>query len=161
MYLWVKRRMNRWAAVAGCALAVTAAAASGNANDLCGTTVLADLTLEHNLVCTGTALVAGADGVRIDLDGHTITGSGTGAGVLIVGRRGVWVVGGHIENFTAGVQLNNSSGVVVKQMTFVGNGAAAQESELRRNLHSHFHREEEADHPRARWVGELGRRYFA
>lgn len=122
MYLRVKRRIDRWAAAAGCALAVTAAAASGNANDLCGTTVLADLTLEHDLVCTGTALVAGADGIRIDLDGHTITGSGTGAGVLIAGRRGVWVVGGHIENFTAGVQLNNSSGVVVKHMTFVGNG---------------------------------------
>ena len=46
-------------------------------------------------------------------------------------------------------------------VTFVGSGVGAQESELRKNLHSHFHREEGAGHPHARWVGELGRRYFA
>jgi nitrous oxidase accessory protein NosD len=114
--------MNRWAAVAGCALAVTASAASGAANELCGATVFADLTLEQDLTCSGTALVAGADGIRIDLAGHAISGTGTGAGVLIVGRRGVWVVGGRIENFVAGVRVNSSSGVVVKHMTFVGNG---------------------------------------
>ncbi len=45
-------------------------------------------------------------------------------------------------------------------VTFVGSGAAAQEPEIRGALGSHFFREE-ADHPRARWVGELGRRYFA
>ena len=116
------RRTRRWTAVVRCVLAVTATAASGTANDLCGTTVLADLKLDHDLVCSGTALVAGADGVRIDLAGHTITGPGNGAGILIAGRRGVWVVGGRIENFTAGVQVNSSSGVVVKNMTFAANG---------------------------------------
>ena len=117
-----RRQMSRWTAAAGCALAVTATAASVTANDVCGTTVLADLTLDHDLACSGTALVVGADGVRIDLAGHTITGPGTGAGILIVGRRGVWVVGGRIENFTAGVQVNSASGVVVKHMTFAANG---------------------------------------
>lgn len=138
MHLEVKRHVNRWAAAAGCALAVTAAA-SGTTSDLCGSTVLADLTLEHDLACTGTALVAGADGIRIDLAGHTITGPGTGAGVLIVGRRGVWVTGGQISNFTAGVLVNNSSGVVIKHMTLAGNGegvdlqAAARETTIREN----------------------------
>lgn len=122
MYLGASRQTNRWTAAVGCALAVTATAASVTANDLCGTTVLADLRLDHDLACGATALVVGADGVRIDLAGHTITGPGTGAGILIVGRRGVWVVGGRIENFTAGVQVNSSSGVVVKHMTFAANG---------------------------------------
>lgn len=113
-YVWV---------AAVCAMAVTAAtAASGTSNDLCGTTVLADVTLDHDLTCTGNALAVGADGVRIDLAGHTITGTGPGAGVLIVGRRGVWVTGGHIEGFIAGVLVNNSSGVVIKHMTFSNNG---------------------------------------
>lgn len=122
MHLGFERQVKTWAAAAGCALAVTAAAASGTASDLCGSTVLDDLELDHDLVCTGTALVVGADGVKINLAGHTITGPGSGAGVLIVGRQDVSVVGGRIENFTAGVQVNNSSGVVVKHMAFAGNG---------------------------------------
>jgi nitrous oxidase accessory protein NosD len=122
MDLKVKRHMNLWAAAAGCALAVIAATASGAASDLCGATVVGDLTLHHDLTCTGNGLVVGADGVRIDLAGHTITGAGTGAGVLIVGRSGVWVTGGQITNFTAGVLVNNSSGVVIKHMTLSSNG---------------------------------------
>lgn len=122
MYLEVKRHVNRWAIIVGCTLAVTAAAPPATTSDLCGTTILADLTLDHDLTCTGTALVAGADGIWINLAGHTITGPGSSAGVLIVGRRGVWVTGGQITNFTAGVQINNSSGVVIKHMTFSGNG---------------------------------------
>ncbi|MGH9219859.1 MAG: right-handed parallel beta-helix repeat-containing protein [Vicinamibacterales bacterium] len=122
MYLGAKRFINGWAAAAGCALVLTVTAAAGTTSDLCGTTVLADLTLDHDLTCPGTALVVGADGVRIDLAGHTIAGSGPGAGVLIVGRNGVWVSGGRIEGFVAGVQVNNSTGVVVKHMTFTANG---------------------------------------
>ena len=117
----VKHGVLQWAAAA-CALAVMGTAASATSNDLCGSTVTDDLKLDHDLTCTGNALVVGADGVRIDLAGHTITGAGTGAGVLIAGRRGVWVIGGQIENFTAGVLVNNSSGVVIKHMTFSGNG---------------------------------------
>jgi nitrous oxidase accessory protein NosD len=118
----VKRRIRRGVAAAACALAVTGAGASGTVNDLCGTTVVDDLRLEHDLTCTGTALVVGADGVRIDLAGHSITGAGPGAGVLIAGRSGVWVTGGHIEGFIAGVIVNSSSGVVIKHMTFSNNG---------------------------------------
>jgi len=135
----VKRHINEWAAAAGCALAVTAAAASGAASDLCGATVVGDLTLDHDLTCTGDALVLGADGVRIDLAGHTITGAGTGAGVRIVGRSGVWVTGGQITNFTAGVLVNNSTGVVIKHMTLSGNGegvdlqAAARGTTIKEN----------------------------
>jgi nitrous oxidase accessory protein NosD len=139
MYLDVKRQMNQWAAAAGYALVVTAAAASGAASDLCGAIVVGDLTLHHDLTCTGDALVVGADGVRIDLAGHTITGAGTGAGVRIVGRSGVWVTGGQITNFTAGVLVNNSSGVVIKHMTLSGNGegvdlqAAARGTTIKEN----------------------------
>jgi parallel beta-helix repeat protein len=123
MYRKAKPNVKRWAAVAGCVVAVTAAAAaSGTGNDLCGPTVMDDLKLDHDLVCPGTALIAGADGIRIDLAGHTITGPGSGFGVSIMGRSGVTVKGGQIENFTAGVLVNNSSGVVIKHMTFSGNG---------------------------------------
>jgi nitrous oxidase accessory protein NosD len=122
MYLELRRQVNRWAAAAGCALAVSAAAAPGSVDDLCGTMVVGDLTLDHDLTCSGDALVVGADGVRIDLAGHTITGTGTGAGVRIEGQHGVWVTGGQITNFTAGVLVNDSSGVVIKHMTLWGNG---------------------------------------
>ena len=122
MSLGIGRKSYRLAAAAGWILAVTVAAVSGTTNDLCGTTVVADVTLDHDLVCPGTALVVGVDGIRIDLAGHTISGSGTGAGVLIVGHSGVWVVDGQIENFTAGIAVNNSAGVVIKHMSFTGNG---------------------------------------
>jgi nitrous oxidase accessory protein NosD len=118
----VARRRYGLAAAAGCVLVVTTGAASGTAVDLCGSTVLTDVKLKHDLACTGTALIVGADGIRINLAGHTISGGGTGAGILIAGRQGVWIVGGKIENFTAGIQVNNSTGVVVKRMAFVGNG---------------------------------------
>lgn len=139
MYFEVKPRVIGWAAAAGCALAVAVAAPSGTAIDWCGTTVTGDLTLDQDLTCTGDGLIVGADGVRIDLAGHTISGGGTGAGVRIVGRQGVWVTGGQITNFTAGVLVNNSSGVVIKHMTLSGNGegvdlqAAARGTTIKEN----------------------------
>jgi hypothetical protein len=42
----------------------------------CGDTVMADTVLRGDIVgCAGTALVIGADGVRLDLGGHTVDGA--------------------------------------------------------------------------------------
>src|SRR5262245_56131563 len=84
------------------------------ASDLCGTTILDDLTLDHDLTCTGNGLSVGADGIRIDLNSHTITGSGIGVGISVFGRTNIWIVGGTGKNFEAGVRVNSSTDVVVK-----------------------------------------------
>lgn len=91
------------------------------ASDLCGTTILANLTLDHDLTCSGNGLIVGADGITINLNGHTITGPGSGVGINVPNRTGVLIVGGTVRNFLAGVQLVNSTAIVVKDNRFTGN----------------------------------------
>ena len=91
------------------------------ASDLCGTTIVANLKLDQDLTCPGNGLIVGADGIRINLNGHTITGPGSGVGINVVGRTGVVIVGGTVKNFLAGIQLVNSTAIVVKENRFTGN----------------------------------------
>jgi parallel beta-helix repeat protein len=96
------------------------------ADDLCGATVVSNLTLHHDLTCAGDGLIVGADGIKLNLNGHTITGPGTapgsGFGINVVGRNNVSIFGGTVKNFTAGVRVNNSTGIVVKENTLLENG---------------------------------------
>jgi parallel beta-helix repeat protein len=92
------------------------------ANDLCGTTVTSDLKLDHDLVCTGDGLTVGADGIRIDLNGHTVAGSGVGAGFIVVGRSDVTIANGVIRNFQVAVRLNASTGIVIRHNELAQNG---------------------------------------
>jgi parallel beta-helix repeat protein len=100
---------------------VTGTVAPATASDLCGTTILANLTLDHDLTCSGNGLIVGADGITINLNGHTIAGPGSGVGISVSNRTGVVIVGGTVKNFLAGVQLVNSTAIVVKENRFTGN----------------------------------------
>ena len=100
---------------------VTGIVAPATASDLCGTTILANLTLDHDLNCSGNGLIVGADGITINLNGHTIVGPGSGVGISVSNRTGVVIVGGTVKNFLAGVQLVNSTAIVVKENRFTGN----------------------------------------
>lgn len=95
-------------------------------DDLCGATILADLTLDHDLTCVGHGLIVGADGIKLKLHGHTITGSGTavgsGFGINVIGRTNVSITGGTVRNFEAGVRVMNSSDIVIKQNELGDNG---------------------------------------
>jgi hypothetical protein len=67
--------------------AVTAAdpAAADPPNVHCGDTITASLVVNVDLHCTGPGLTIGADGVTLDLGGHTITGSGgDGLGIAVL-----------------------------------------------------------------------------
>ena len=94
------------------------------ADALCGTAILADLTLDHDLTCTGDGLIAGADGIKIDLNGHTITGPGSGVGIAVTGRTDVSIAGGTIRTFATAVRVNTSTDVVIKQIEFADNSEA-------------------------------------
>jgi para-nitrobenzyl esterase len=87
---------------------------ASQAPDLCGASISSDLKLDRDLTCAGTGLSVAADGIRIRLNGHSITGSGTGAGIDITGRNDVRISGGTIRNFEAGVRVNDATGVVVR-----------------------------------------------
>lgn len=91
------------------------------ANDLCGATIVEDLKLDHDLTCVDAGLIAGADGIKIDLNGFTITGSGSGVGIAVTGRTDVSIAGGTIRNFAVAVRVNASTDVVIKQVEFVEN----------------------------------------
>jgi parallel beta-helix repeat protein len=100
------------------------ATAGGNvaADDVCGTTITSDLKLDHDLACSGDGLVLGADGIRVDLNGHTLAGSGAGLGVLVAARSDVTIANGVIRNFGVAVRMNTSIGVIVRQVQFIQNG---------------------------------------
>ena len=88
---------------------------------MCGATILANLKLDHDLACAGGGLIVGADGIKLDLNGHTITGSGTGDGINVTGRTNVSIFGGTIRNFGAGVLTNTATGIVIKRNEFLAN----------------------------------------
>lgn len=66
----------RAASGAGCLRALAWLSAPGRpvdaTDDLCGATIVANLRLDHDLTCVGAGLIAGADGITINLNGHTI-----------------------------------------------------------------------------------------
>ncbi len=80
----------------------------------CGATIVANMKLGHDLTCPAGGLIIGADGVKLDLNGHTITGAGTGNGISVIGRRNVSIFGGTVRNFEAAVSVMNSTGILVK-----------------------------------------------
>src|SRR5512134_2871139 len=100
---------------------VTFAVPAMMSDDLCGATIVDDLELDHDLSCTANGLVAGADGINIDLNGYSISGSGTGIGIDVTGRNDVTISGGAIRDFTAGVRVLNSADLDIKGVAFLAN----------------------------------------
>jgi len=77
-------------------------------NVICGQTLTESTIVENDLAnCPGDGLVAGADGITIDLNGHTIDGQTipTGNGIAISGFDGVVVENGTITGFDVGVSI--------------------------------------------------------
>ena len=116
-----ERRVRIIVAAVAIALSATLAAQSPTAADLCGTTLMTNVKLEEDLTCSGDGLIVGADGITVDLNGHTIAGSGAGVGITVRGRRGGVVKGGTLRGFVTGVMIAGSSGIVIKENRFTEN----------------------------------------
>jgi parallel beta-helix repeat protein len=76
----------------------------------CGMMVTSNLTLTADLNCpsltdAGAALMVVANGVKVDLSGHSITGGGKGFGVLVPGADNVTILNGEIRGFMLGVMV--------------------------------------------------------
>jgi parallel beta-helix repeat protein len=91
------------------------------ADDLCGATILGDLKLDQDLTCLGAGLIVGADSIKIDLNGHSIAGTGSGVGIAVTGRTDISIAGGTIRNFAVAVRVNTSTDVVIKHNEIVEN----------------------------------------
>jgi hypothetical protein len=76
----------------------------------CGDHVSTSVVLTADIPnCSGFGLFVDANGVTINLNGHTITGTGTASGILVTGRSGVTIENGTISHFQTGVELDYGS----------------------------------------------------
>jgi parallel beta-helix repeat protein len=93
-------------------------AEAANTQPKCGDTITADTTLDSDLLdCPNNGILIGADGITLDLNGHTIDGDGTPAagcdpmtefcdvGVGNDGHDGVTVMHGSMRQFGGGVNI--------------------------------------------------------
>ena len=91
------------------------------ANPIWGATLTADTTLDSDLIGSGTALIIGADGITLDLNGYTLSGDSTGYGVDNTGGYdGVTIKGGTIDGFGQGIKANGVSNFTLKDLSFSG-----------------------------------------
>jgi parallel beta-helix repeat protein len=90
----------------------------------CGDVLTTDVRLEEDLTCAGDALTVGADGIRINLNGHVISGNGTGNGITVRMRSDVVIHNGTVRNFLTGIFVAQSTGVTVKDNGFTLNREA-------------------------------------
>jgi len=90
----------------------------------CGATLLEDLRLEEDLICAGDGIIVGADGIKINLNGHSITGPGIGNGILVRDLHDITIFGGTVQGFQAGIMVATSAGVVIKDNHFTQNREA-------------------------------------
>ena len=104
--------------LAAAAVALGSAATASAQPVSCGQVVTHDVTLDADLDCSqpgSTGLVVGADGITIDLNGHTITGTTQGVGTATIGidnrggHDGVTVRNGKILQTNAAVWLSGAS----------------------------------------------------
>jgi hypothetical protein len=87
------------------------ASAASTPVSACGTLSTAgNYLLTTNLTATGSCLVIAAANVAIDMNGKTITGSGSGVGIGDDGteRDFAIIANGNIRNFAVGIDLNHS-----------------------------------------------------
>ncbi len=127
--------------MAGAALAVTCvlvALGTGRADAArvaCGDTIKKDTTLHADLRnCPDNGIKIGADGIRLDLNGHTIDGDDEGvkscprsdfcdSGVVLAGHERVHVRGGTVKQFAAfGVFVYRGTHVSVERVDALNNG---------------------------------------
>jgi parallel beta-helix repeat protein len=77
----------------------------------CGQVVTSSVRVVNDLTdCAGDGLVVGAHGITIDLNGHTVEGTGLGSGVLDEGFDDVAITNGTIRDFDFGVLISGGAG---------------------------------------------------
>jgi len=91
----------------------------------CGDRVTKDVRLDSDLRnCPGVGLVIAADGVTVDLGGHTIDGTGRGTGIVngyaADGRRDLVVKNGAVRGFRVGVR-SGGRGTQLRRLTVAKN----------------------------------------
>lgn len=94
----------------------------------CGSVITENTVLAADIgPCNIDAVIVGASNITLNLNGHTISGTGVGsftgqaAGVLVDRQTGVTVTNGTVTEFFHGVRVFQGSGNFVNRMTAVSN----------------------------------------
>jgi parallel beta-helix repeat protein len=90
----------------------------------CGAQVTSSIRLGNDLACTGNALLVSGDDITIHLNGHTLSGAGTGNGITVTTSHDITIAGGTITGFVSGVFASNSTGLIVRENGFSANREA-------------------------------------
>jgi len=100
------------------AIVVVPGSGATNTTPSCGQVVTKNITLTKSLKNCASGLVVGADNVTINLNGYSIRGLGSdaGIGIDVSGWTGVTVKNGTITDFEQGVHLFDGSASTVKQL---------------------------------------------
>ena len=84
----------------------------------CGAQISSDLRLGADLTCNGNGFTVSGDDITIDLNGRTLSGSGTGNGITVNASHRVRIFGGTIAGFQSGIFVSNSTDVVIRDNEF-------------------------------------------
>lgn len=90
----------------------------------CGAQVADDVRLDNDLTCAGNALLVSGEDIDIDLNGHTLSGNGTGNGITVSASHRVTISGGSITGFQTGIFVGGSTEVVVRDNDFAASNTA-------------------------------------
>ncbi len=100
--------------------------AASTANPVCGQTVTESIVLTADLKCSGTGLRVEGQNITIDLNGHTISGSGVGVGIAAPPALApsTTILNGRIRHFGVGVTFNFGiyDFLVLRHLTITQNG---------------------------------------
>lgn len=89
----------------------------------CGATVLASVKITKDITnCSANpALTIGDDDITLDLNGHTVDGTGVATGILASGKDHINIVNGTVTGFATGIQVANGHANLVKKITLTDN----------------------------------------
>lgn len=90
----------------------------------CGDTLTRDTTLTSDLNCSSGwfALNIGVNGITLDLNGHTITGTDDLIGIEIYDKKNVTVKNGSLRGFWTGIRATDNNRLSVKDLLFYKTG---------------------------------------
>jgi parallel beta-helix repeat protein len=112
------------------ATAGTAVTRSSRVTVTCGQVLTTSVKLASNLVgCSASGLVVGANGITVDLDGHTVSGTNAAKseGIANDGHANVKIVNGTVSGFSAyGVALRHAPRSTVRKLTIRRIGAGTK-----------------------------------
>jgi parallel beta-helix repeat protein len=116
----------------------------------CGQVITTSTTITNSINgCAGGGLTIGASGITVDLNGHTIQGTGLGVGILNEGHDDVTIRNGAVQDFDHGVLLNpGSERNSVTGLTLAGNEWSAIELNAASGNH--------VAHNRLSAIGDIG-----